>query len=232
MVIGILMMVFGSLPLAAGAAVVANDFDNSRQQVPNRDFMSVAWHNLRAVEIFPDTFGGDFREAWIRQGIAAESSCASPPLSRELVTAIQDTGCRSVLRATYLDSTDTLVTTIAVVVLGAHQQGRAVLDRFDPSRAGPPVDAYAVPGTPAAGWTDRGRATGAVDSIKPDQYGYPYLFAASVGYLDGRTVDRLPESRTRPTTGPVEEHSLAKPANSMLSLFRQRFHATLTGTDK
>lgn len=199
-VFGAIGVCFGGLPLLLGAVIVANAFNNARQLIPNSEFKPVAWHNLAAEEIFPEGLGagaGRMEEhkgadTWIRQGIAEEAPCEDV-LAEGLIDVLADNGCQNVLRATYIDSSESVAVTVAVVVLeNGRDTGLAVdwlaEDHLDTETT---VAPHPAEEGPAAGFEQAAAST--VLTLPWDTSDAPYLIAASAGPIDGRPVNGLPE---------------------------------------
>ncbi|MEV4757795.1 hypothetical protein AB0J86_22140 [Micromonospora sp. NPDC049559] len=229
-VVGILLMVLGICPVLAGGGVVAQAISNSRVQIANDDFKPLAWHNLPADKVFPDHFGM-FEGTWSRQGIDPVATCDKAPVSADLAEAVNQHGCRSVLRATYVDESGTLVTTIGILVLGSNADTKPLIERFRPGAGykGQPLRAYPVPGTPAAGWKDANRAGYDIVGYDLDLYEQPYVILATMGYADGRKVAKLPEPWDMPGLGSANERSLDLLTRSLVQQFRARFDLAMEG---
>ncbi|KUH40261.1 MULTISPECIES: hypothetical protein [Streptomyces] len=192
----------GVLLLLGGGALTAHAYDNTRQELTNHEYGSVMWRDEQVDEVFPLTIGGrgghegglyDRDKAlWHRMGISPETDC-DKGLTRAILKAAQDNGCKAVLRATYVDPTANMVTTLAVVVLpeGPRETGpkEKVAEVYQDNRATEAaVAAYAVPGTAAARWKDR---NGAYLMAVPGEH-MPYAVGASIGSADGHVAGELP----------------------------------------
>lgn len=196
--VGIVLLVLGILPLLAGIAIEANNFSNAQQQVGNNDFAPKAWHNLESDEIFSDFLSSknsDLKvQGWSRQGIAEEASCTDV-LAKELAKYAELAGCRTVLRATYVDSSGELAATIALVVVDSSESAELLGEQFG-SGMEPRVRPAAFPGTSAAKWKTELAVAGDVKSVGhiSTSIGSPYLACISIGSVDSsRTVGELPE---------------------------------------
>jgi hypothetical protein len=199
-VFGTIGMCFGALPLLLAGVIVANAFNNTRQLIPNSDFKPVAWHNIPAEEIFPEGLGagaGRMEEhkgadTWIRQGIAEEASCEEV-LAAEFFDALAESGCQTVLRATYVDATEAMAVTVGLVVLeSGHDTENAVEwseeHYLDTETA---VAPHPAEEGPAAGFEDAAAST--VIRLPWDIGGAPYMVAASAGPVNDRPVNGLAE---------------------------------------
>ena len=194
-ILATLLGVAGLIASLAGAAVQAlpRRFSAAQQRQIMAWEVASRWRSWPAGEIFPATVRYqlpylDFGTASglsltaHRVGIAPQSSCAQAT-DPALATVLDADGCRTVLRATYTDSTGSLVATIAVVVTRGTAPRPAGLPRGHGLR--PAVEAVAFPGTLAARFGDRQRQTSGGVSRGP------YLFLYTAGYADGRTWDQV-----------------------------------------
>jgi hypothetical protein len=122
-----------------------------------------------------------------RVGIARQASCPAAT-DRAVASVLARTGCEAVLRATYVDDTDSYVVTVGVAAFPSAAQAAAAqrqlavpsLTRRDPA---PGVRAVAFPGTPAARFSDSRRQISASTGDGP--YG-SYIVMYTVGYADAR----------------------------------------------
>lgn len=118
-----------------------------------------------------------------RIGIAKQATCASA--TDPAVAAVLDrNGCTALLRATYVDGTDSYVVTVGAAVMPGSAQASAAARELasagDAADTGPGVDAVAFKNTPAAWFTDpRRQLSGSVSAG-----GYVVLY--TVGYADDR----------------------------------------------
>ncbi|SIS24562.1 hypothetical protein SAMN05421833_15215 [Microbispora rosea] len=103
-----------------GAVEVKREFDrpptDSELHAASVQEIGLRWRTRSAGEIFPATVdygSGGAKELAVRVGVAPEASCSKALDAVIAKVAVAD-GCRAVLRATYLDKTQTLVTTVGV----------------------------------------------------------------------------------------------------------------------
>ncbi|GAA3625185.1 hypothetical protein GCM10022419_133470 [Nonomuraea rosea] len=142
------------------------------------------WHEWPVAKVFPGTVPGlspsGARVTYVLAGIAPESSCEAA----FQVAAVRP-GCRTALRATYADSTQTYVATVGIAVLDGPGMG--------PYAAGRPatVRPVAFPGGPAERFGERQYFTGVLIGSE-----HRYVVAAAAGYADGRAY--RPGCRTVP----------------------------------
>jgi hypothetical protein len=228
--LGMMLISLGAVLLLGAGATVAKAYINTQQQVTNDAFLPVAWHNMPADQFFPDHFGvvGD-TPAWARQGIDEASECDGRGVEPRLADAMNNYGCTAFVRATYVDTTETLVATVAVIVLGTPDDAQLLFEEFDPGADHPGhlVRAYPVANTPAAEWSDEGRggvAIGTVDSFTDD---LPYVVSVAVGYVDGRSVGVLPEPWTFPAPGSRNEQSLDTEADRISGRYQEQLNLTI-----
>jgi hypothetical protein len=196
----VLLIAFGILPVLAGVLVIGKAVSNAQQTTGNDAFFQVAWHNLGATEIFPDHIGEHAElvdaasglDTWYRAGVAEETTCADGFRGQFLEEASRYQ-CTTLLRATYIDLTDSVAATVAVAVMD--KTGADALYEYDYDKGrdvGAVLHAYPVEGTPAAGWSDDHAVASDVRPVSSDETDQAYLMAATVGPLDGRTVAQLP----------------------------------------
>jgi hypothetical protein len=221
-------MVFGSLPLLASGGIAAKAYSNAQLHIVNEAFLPKAWHNLPAGLFFRDQFGvRDGTPAWVRQGIDESSECDDRALAPELTEAARGHGCRALVRATYVDTTETLVATIAVVVLDGDAE--SLYAEFDPAAEHPGqlANAYPVPGTPAADWTDEDRGGMTIGSFVYGDKEMPFLRVVTIGYLDGRAVEELPEPWRDRSPGTSNERSLDRIAAHVSAMYKNSLWSTI-----
>ncbi|MGI5374119.1 hypothetical protein ACQEV2_07690 [Streptomyces sp. CA-251387] len=153
------------------------------------------WHSVPVDRLFPPTVigkgagpGGADR-IWTRVAVAPDSGCAEAfdPLLRK---ALAPVGCERLLRATYIDATQSYVTTVGLLFTKADAAAMRALDsRFAKEGLDRRTDLmprpYAAKGTLAAGFGDEQRASWTV-SVLTDA---PVVVYAVSGWADDRTVD-------------------------------------------
>jgi len=163
-----------------------------RQQITDWEY-GERWRTLPASAIFPasvsygapDMLSDDasLKLSARRIGIARQESCAAAadPSAARLLDA---RGCTAVLRASYVDSTDSYVMTVGAAVLPSATQAaaaaRAINDAPSVGGLGPAVHTVTFAGTPAAAFTESHRQlSGAVTAGD-------YVILYTVGYADDR----------------------------------------------
>jgi hypothetical protein len=118
-----------------------------------------------------------------RVGIARQASCASAvdPTAAKVLSAA---GCAAVLRATYVDGTDSYVITVGVAVLPtgarATTAARAIDGAGGASGLGPTVRTVPFSRTPASGFSNTRRQLSGVVAAGT------YVVLYTVGYADDR----------------------------------------------
>jgi hypothetical protein len=152
------------------------------------------WRNTPVDQLFPPTLtdhgggpGGADR-AWSRVGVAPPAGCAGAfdPLLQRVLAPV---GCARLLRATYVDTTSTTVTTVGLLITSGEAADMAALGRrWSAENLGGRADLLpkpvAFPGTAAARFGDRQRGSWTVQ-ISDD---LPIVVYAVSGFADGRTV--------------------------------------------
>lgn len=199
---GILLCLFAVLSLLGTALTVYKTIQNSRDLNSNDEFIPKAWHNLPSDELFPDRLvheaaSGDV-QLWARQGIAEGTSCeeAFPDGYADNVMA---DGCKSVLRATYVDPGSDMAATIGLVVANSPAHATEIEAEIQEDQSEglretrvPTVRPFTVSGTAAADWSDDMAVGGASEQIFMTDS--PYTVAVTVGPIDPtRAVGQLPE---------------------------------------
>ncbi|WP_329458693.1 hypothetical protein [Streptomyces sp. NBC_01497] len=152
------------------------------------------WHSTPVDTLFPPVLDGvgagpdGARRTWTRLGVAPDSGCAGA-LDPALATALRSVGCLRVIRATYRDATSSDITTVGLVFTKADPVAMTTLrtgfaDRHLAADTALVPTAYAVPGTIAASFGDRQRASWSIDILTQA----PVVVYAVSGFADGRTV--------------------------------------------
>lgn len=152
-----------------------------------KDDVARRWHILPAESVFPESLGytalGRSREYAHRVGIAPESSCRGG-LDSPVAATLDEYGCRTLLRATYVDQSASYAITIGVAVLkdeDARLEAAARLPVDD--RVG--VRPVSFPRTVT-------QSFGAAQRQRSGWIGAgPYIILSTAGYTDGRTRDAV-----------------------------------------
>ena len=160
-----------------------------RQQITDWQF-GKRWRDLTAAAIFPASVSYPAPAALNddpslslsaeRLGVAKQASCASATDPAAAAVLDRD-GCAAILRATYVDGTDSYVVTVGAAVLPgtakASSAARAIAGADGVRSA---LHAVPVTGTPAAAFTDKRRQLSGVVSAGT------YVVLYTVGYADTR----------------------------------------------
>ncbi|UNM16678.1 hypothetical protein J4032_23770 [Streptomyces formicae] len=152
------------------------------------------WHSVPVDGLFPPTLKGAGAgpgradREWRRIAVAPDGPCTEA-LDPLLAKAVRPVGCLRVVRATYTDATATTVTTVGMIFTEADREAMAALrKRFSGEGLDERADliprAHPVPGTAAAGFGDKQRASWTV-SVLADA---PVIVYAVSGFADGRVV--------------------------------------------
>ncbi|MGW7663086.1 hypothetical protein [Streptomyces sp. NPDC054756] len=165
------------------------------------------WHSIPVDQLFPPTVDGKGAgpggadRTWTRIAVAPDTGCANAfdPLLRK---ALSPAGCRRLLRATYIDATQSHVTTVGLLFTKADAATMRALDaRFTRDgldrRADLVPRPYAPKGTLAAGFGDAQRAAWTV-SVLTDA---PVVVYAVSGWADDRVVARPEPAEQAMTSG-------------------------------
>jgi hypothetical protein len=159
-----------------------------RRQISDWE-MERRWRVLSAGKIFPasvsysvpfDASSGLILHAQ-RLAISPAIGCAGA-LDPAASSVLTHYGCSTVLRATYLDASGSMVATISVAVLPASTAASLAYAVLPGTGAGAPGPARAspVPGTPAAGFGDAER------QLSSGVAAGPYVILATAGFTDDR----------------------------------------------
>ncbi|MGH3260992.1 MAG: hypothetical protein ACRDNS_03245 [Trebonia sp.] len=190
-VLALAALVLGAIGLVSfGAGVwlqVAPRKFTARQQRQITDWeLGKRWRDLTAGTIFPASAGypapldGDPALSARRVGVARQASCSAATDSA--AAAVLDRyGCAAILRATYVDATDSYAVTIGAAVLPDSARAAAATHAIDAANgARSAVHAVPVAGTPAAAFTDKRR------QLSGEISAGSYVVLYTVGYADSR----------------------------------------------
>jgi hypothetical protein len=197
------LAVAGVLAIVGGGVAIGTDL--TRKPTANevtaagQKELASRWRALTAGELFParaagtssrSSVAGSAAYSWtaLRVGIAPGVSCAEG-FDRPLADVLVKHGCRTVLRATYVDGSGTLVTTLGVAVMPDADRSDGAETDFAASlgvhgvkeRYG--VRAVSFPGTVAAGFGDSLRQEFSYENSHT-----PYLFFRSSGWITDRAT--------------------------------------------
>lgn len=175
--------------VAAGLQFLPRKFTaQQRQQIVDWEY-SKRWRDLPARSIFPASVSysapgviDDDASLVLSArlvGVAKEVSCASGT-DLAAAAALDRAGCAALVRATYVDKTDSFVVTVGAAVLPGAAKAQAAARAIAGAAGAAAVHAVPFAGTPAAAFTDRRRQlSGAVA-------GGTYVILYTVGYADAR----------------------------------------------
>jgi hypothetical protein len=160
-----------------------------RQQITDWEF-GQRWRDLAAGAIFPASVSYPAPMALNddpslalsarRVGVAKQASCAAAT-DPAAAAALDREGCAAVLRATYVDTTDSYVVTVGAAVLPGTAKAAIAAQAIEGTGgARSAVHAVPVKGTPAAAFTDKRRQLSGVVSAGT------YVVLYTVGYTDTR----------------------------------------------
>ena len=165
-----------------------------RQQISDWEF-GQRWRDLPAGTIFPASVSyappaalDDDPSLTLparRVGMAKQASCVSAA-DPAVASVLDRNGCSAMLRATYVDGTESYVVTVGAAVLpGAGQAATASHTIAGIVGLGPAVHAEPFNGTPAAEFTDKRRQLSGVVSSGT------YVVLYTVGYADSRPKEHV-----------------------------------------
>jgi hypothetical protein len=161
-----------------------------RQQITDWE-LGQRWRDLPAGSIFPASVSypapldGDPALTAQRVGVAKQANCAAvtDPVA---AAALGRDGCSAVLRATYVDETDSYAVTVGAAVLPTSAKAAAASRAIDiTGGVRSAVHTVPVAGTPAAAFTDKRRQLSGVVSAGS------YVVLYTVGYTDTRPKEHV-----------------------------------------
>jgi hypothetical protein len=153
--------------------------------------MQRRWRALPAGEIFPATVSyqlpSDVLSATSnlvldarRLGISPAAKCSSA-VTGIAIRVLSKQGCSGALRATYVDSSGSMVATVTVAVLPSTAAADAAIKALPAPSTGRMVSrALRIARTPAAGFDDDDRQLSHTEAVGP------YVIMVTVGFSDGR----------------------------------------------
>jgi hypothetical protein len=167
------------------------------------------WRTEPADKILPPVLEREGTEAYYRLAVDPDEACSQLPAP--FLKALGPAGCAHVLEATYLDSTESVVVTLGIVVSGGTQAQRGALfqnwtaDAYARQYTMMP-SVYPVPASAASSFHDAQRIAWK-SAISTDG---GYLTFAVAGFADGRqgpapaAFDRGDESELQADAPPVQ----------------------------
>jgi hypothetical protein len=161
-----------------------------RQQITDWE-LGKRWRTLSAGTIFPaslryaapQSLSDDpgLRLTAARIGIAPQATCAAAT-DQAVAAVLARNGCEAMLRATYVDGTDSYVVTVGVAAMPGSAQASAAWRELAGTGGGNGAGVRTVPvaGSLAAAFTNGRRQLSASTPAGP------YLVFYTIGYTDGR----------------------------------------------
>ncbi len=208
----VLALVLGLAGLAASLIGVAiqvlpRQFTAGQQRQIEAWEVSSRWQELTAGQIFPASVTYQLPAAVLydtmpmnldatRVGIAAPSGCASGVTTGAAAVLRRD-GCLAVLRATYVDATQTYVMTVGVAVLPSSAAAASAAHKLSAPQLTSAHKTSGTDGAAAAGVLVvrfRGTAGGLYDYSRQIASTFadgPYLVMYAAGYTDSRPRVRV-----------------------------------------
>jgi hypothetical protein len=198
----VLLLGIGLCGLAAAAAGVAHQllprqFTVAQQRHIMTWEMTRRWRAVPAGKIFPAVVAYKVPAAAVnasqglvlyarRLGISPAASCASA-VSGAAAAVLAASHCSTVLRATYVDSSGSMVVTVGVAVMPDAQMAAAAAHKLSAGGNGLALAITALPvaRTAASGFHDRQRQLSAATDEGP------YVILSTAGFTDGRRHVRL-----------------------------------------
>jgi hypothetical protein len=192
-----LLLVVGLAGLGAAAVGVAHQllprhFTPAQQRQIIGWEMERRWRLLSAGKIFPaavpytvpaSALGGSAGLTLQAQRLAISTpeSCSSA-LSATAASVLDHNGCATALRATYVDSSGSMVATVVVAVLPAGAAASEVVPELGGTAGSSAavVQAFPVPGTEAAVFGNSDR------QLSDVQAAGPYVILSTAGFADDR----------------------------------------------
>jgi hypothetical protein len=195
--VALLLALCGLAASAAGVAgqVLPRRFTLAQQRHIVAWEMARRWRTERAGRIFPAgvryhlpgaavNSGRDLSLTARRLGIARQATCTAAA-DRAAARVLDRLGCQGVLRATYVDSTGSMLTTVGVAVLRDNRAATEAASDLSGARGHrdgwlPGVRPVGYPRTLAADFRERDRQ---FTTVAPEG---PYLIMSAAGFSDGR----------------------------------------------
>ncbi|WP_322899860.1 hypothetical protein, partial [Actinacidiphila rubida] len=194
------------------------------------------WHEVPVDQLFPPTLAqsgagpGGADRSWTRIGVSRPAGCAAAfdPLLQKVLAPV---GCARLMRATYVDSTSSTVTTVGLLVASGEAKDMSALNqRWTTQNLGDRTDLLPrtapFPGTAAAGFGDRQRGSWAVQ-VSAD---LPFVVYAVSGFADGRTVSTpqpADKADAQGATSAPAQAGLGFDATALASAVDDRLHSAV-----
>jgi hypothetical protein len=193
-----LLLAVGMIGLGTAAVGIAHrllprHFTAAQQRQIMGWEMERRWRVLPAAKIFPSVVSYTVPASAFqgpagltlqaqRLGISAPESCGAA-VSAAAASVLERSHCSTALRATYVDSSGSMVATLVVAVLPANASGVRVARDLTTTAggAGGPAQTFPVQETAAAEFGDGQRQLSDVVGAGP------YVILSTAGFADGRT---------------------------------------------
>lgn len=197
MVAYVLLLVVGLGGLAIAAVSIAHSLlprqftAAQRRQIVDWE-MERRWRTVPAGDIFPASvsYTVPANDLYAASGLVLQAQRLAISPAEGCAAAFESSagrvlsrhGCSTVLRATYVDSSGSMVATVVVAVLPAGASASSVVSELgQPADGAPgPVHAFAVAGTPAAGFDDANRQVSSAVGVGP------YVILSTAGFTSDR----------------------------------------------
>ncbi|TDD63141.1 hypothetical protein [Actinomadura rubrisoli] len=199
LVVGCCYLVTSGIALTGAWTTLNRDPTNAELQRAANAEVARRWEAWPASRVFPGqlsySMDDEHSEYAERTGIVPDGGCEQG-VDSELATTLRKHGCKAVLRATYVDQLQGIVTTVGVLVFPdpwqADKAYKELPDSHGPDGTGtvrPALRAAAFPGTAAARFTDAARQDRTSDR------GGPYVVLTTSGQSDGRPAAAITKER-------------------------------------
>lgn len=182
----VVLAILGVVCASGGAVTLVRELTRSATKAEiaaaQAEEIATRWERLPAGKIFPARISYQDEQGVTTYatlvGIAPQASCQAA-LAPAAYAQIQALGCTVMLRATYLDASGTLATTVGVAAMRSVSAASSAQGDLTDQRPRAGLNAVPFGGTMADDFGDAQRgAAGA-------EYFGPYLFLYTAGYTDG-----------------------------------------------
>jgi hypothetical protein len=188
LVLAIVLLAIGVAGAGGGATVlgleVTRHATTAEAAAAGQQEVATLWERLPAGQIFPRQVpylgaAGSTGKA-VLVGIAPASSCTTA-VDPDLVAPLSSTGCTTMLRATYIDPTGTVIATVGLAAMGTAQAASGAAAAIGGNTTSG-LRALSFPGTVSSNFTPGARVQFGVGAHGP------YLTMYTAGYVDGRST--------------------------------------------
>jgi hypothetical protein len=196
-VLFIALLTVGVLLIAGGAATLFREL--TRKATPAeanaalQQEIATRWERLTAGKIFPATVSytdsdGNATSARL-VGIAPAASCQTS-LEPAAYALVRGLGCATMLRATYVDASGALATTVGIAVMPSTRAARLAAGDAVSLAPGDGLHAMTFAGTVSGQFGDAARG------IQGGLAGGPYVFLFTAGFTDGLPTTAAAQQQT------------------------------------